>query len=74
MKAVYSGDKQMLELLIAQGADPCAINNEWDQENAQRIAEKKHNPAAAEYSHCSLPSPPSTSCAKESAATCVEVH
>jgi hypothetical protein len=78
MKAAYSGDTQMLELLIAQGADPCAINNEWDQENAQRIAEKRHNRAAAEYlgahSHCSLPPPPPTSCASESAATCVEVH
>ncbi len=78
MKAAYSGDTQMLELLIAQGADPCAINNEWDQENAQRIAEKKHNQAAAEYlaahSHCSLPPPPPASCANESAATCVEVH
>ncbi len=78
MKAAYWGDTQMLELLIAQGADPCAINNEWDQENAQRIAEKKHNPAAAEYLaahfHCSLPPPPPTSCANERAATCVEVH
>ena len=78
MKAAYSGDTQMLELLIAQGADPCAINNAWDQENAQRIAEKKHHPAAAEYLaahfHCSLPPPPPTSCANERAATCVEVH
>jgi len=78
MKAAYSGDTRMLEFLIAQGADPCAINKEWDQENAQRIAEKKHNRAAAEYlaahSHCSLPPPPPTSCANESAATCVEVH
>jgi hypothetical protein len=78
MKAAYSGDTQMLELLIVQGADPCAINNEWDHENAQRIAEKRHNRAAAEYlaahSHCSLPPPPATSCANESAATCVEVH
>ena len=78
MKAAYSEDTQMLELLIAQGADPCAINNKWDQENAQRIAEKKHNPAAAEYltahSHCSLPPRLPASCANESAATCVEVH
>jgi len=78
MKAAYTGDTQMLELLIAQGADPCAISNKWDQENAQRIAEKKHNRGAAEYlathSHCSLPPPPPTSCANESAATCVEVH
>jgi len=78
MKAAYSGDTRMLEFLIAQGADPCAVNNKWDQENAQRIAEKKHNRAAAEYlaahSHCSLPPPPPSSCASESAATCVEVH
>ncbi len=78
MKAAYSGDTRMLEFLIAQGADPCAINKEWDQENAQRIAEKKHNRAAAEYlaahSHCSMPPPPPSSCANESAATCVEVH
>ena len=78
MKAAYLGDTQMLELLIAQGADPCAINNKWDQENAQRIAEKKHNPAAAEYlaahTRCSLPPRLPTSCANESAATCVEVH
>jgi hypothetical protein len=78
MKAAYSGDTRMLEFLIAQGADPCAINKEWDQENAQRIAEKKQNAAAAEYlaahSHCSLPPPPPISCASESAATCVEVH
>jgi ankyrin repeat protein len=78
MKAAYSEDTQMLELLIAQGADPCAINNKWDQENAQRIAEKKHNPVAAEYltahSHCSLPPRLPASCANESAATCVEVH
>jgi hypothetical protein len=78
MRAAYSEDTQMLELLIAQGADPCAINNKWDQENAQRIAEKKHNPVAAEYltahSHCSLPPRLPASCANESAATCVEVH
>src|SRR5260370_36450106 len=46
MKAAYSGDTQMLELLIAKGADPCAINNEWDQENAHRIAQKKNKPPA----------------------------
>lgn len=34
MKAAYSGDTQVIELPIAQGADPCAINNKWDQKNA----------------------------------------
>ena len=81
MKAAYSGDTEMLRLLLAQGADPCAMHRNfenWNQENAQRIAEKRHNRAAAEYlvahSHCSLPQPPPSSCADESAATCVEVH
>jgi hypothetical protein len=78
MKAAYSGDTEMLKLLLAQGADPCTTYTYRDQENAQRIAEKKHNRAAAEYlrehSHCSLPPPLPESCANESAATCVEVH
>jgi len=81
MKAAYSGGTEMLRLLLAQGADPCAMHRNfenWNQENAQRIAEKRHNRAAAEYlvahSHCSLPQPPPSSCADESAATCVEVH
>ena len=76
MEAAYSGDTEMLKLLLAQGADPCTTDR--NQENAQRIAEKKHNRAAAEYlgehSHCSLPPPLPETCANESAATCVEVH
>lgn len=78
MEAANSGDTEMLKLLLAQGADPCAIDTNWNQENAQRIAERKHHQSAAEYlathSHCSLPPPPPTTCANESAATCVEVH
>lgn len=81
MEAANSGDTEMLKLLLAQGADPCAVNRNlenWNQENAQRIAEKKHNQSAAEYlaahSHCSLPPPPPMTCTNESAATCVEVH
>lgn len=78
MEAANSGDIEMLKLLLAQGADPCAIDTNWNQENARRIAEKKHNQGAAEYlashSHCSLPPPPPTTCGNENAATCVEVH
>jgi ankyrin repeat protein len=78
MKAAYSGDTEMLKFLMDHGADPCATKRYTDNENAQRIAEKKHNSAAAEYlaahSHCSLPPPLPTTCANESIATCVEVH
>lgn len=81
MEAARSGDTEMLKLLLAQGADPCATNRNvenWNLENAQRIAEKQHNRDAAEYlsahSHCSLPLPPPTTCADQNSSNCVEVH
>ena len=78
MEAAKSGNVQMLKLLLEHGGDPCTILKYSDNDNAQRIAEKKHNAAAAQYlaahSPCALPPPLPTACANGTAATCVEVH
>ena len=78
MEAAKSGNVEMAKLLLERGADPCTTMKYSDNDNAQRIAEKKHNATAAEYlaahSHCVLPPPLPTSCANGTLATCVEVH
>jgi ankyrin repeat protein len=78
MEAAKSANVEMVKLLLEHGADPCATLKYSDNDNAQRIAEKTHNAAAAEYlaahSHCVLPPPLPTTCPNGSAASCVEVH
>lgn len=78
MEAAKSGNVEMAKLLLEHGADPCSILKYSDNDNAQRIAEKNHNAAAAEYlaahSHCVLPPPLPTACANGTSTTCVEVH
>jgi ankyrin repeat protein len=77
MVAAYSGNLEMLELLLAHGAEPCATNREG--ENALRIALRNHRQASADYLkaryHCPAPPPPPpTSCADKSTGACIEVH
>lgn len=78
MVAANSGDTEMIKVLLEHGADPCRTIKYSDNESAQRIAEKKHNLAAAQYlashSNCKLPPPLPTACAEANGATCVEVH
>lgn len=78
MAAAKSGNVEMAKLLLEHGADPCTVPKYQYNDNAQRIAEKNHNSAAAEYlsahSHCVPPPPLPTACANGSLATCVEVH
>lgn len=78
MLAANSGDIEIIKLLLDDGADPCKTVKYSDNETAQRIAEKKHNSAAAQYlashSDCKLPPRLPTACAEANSATCVEVH
>jgi hypothetical protein len=78
MLAASSGDTEMIKVLLDQGADPCRTVKYSDNETAQRIAENKHNLAAAQYlashSDCKLPPRLPTACAEANSATCVEVH
>jgi ankyrin repeat protein len=78
MEAAKSGNVEMAKLLLEHGADPCTVPKYQYNDNAQRIAEKNHNAAAAEYlaahSHCVLPPPLPAACANGTLATCVEVH
>jgi hypothetical protein len=78
MVAADFGDTEMIQLLLDHGADPCTTVKYSDSENAQRIAERKHNSSAAEYlashSDCKLPPPAPTACDDKNSATCVEVH
>ncbi len=78
MLAANSGDTQMIKVLLDQRADPCRTVKYSDNETAQRIAENKHNLAAAQYlashSDCKLPPRLPTACAEANSATCVEVH
>jgi ankyrin repeat protein len=78
MLAANSGDMEIIKALLDDGADPCKTLKYSDNETAQRIAEKKHNSAAAQYlashSDCKLPPPLPTTCAEANSATCVEVH
>ena len=78
MLAANSGDTEMIKVLLDHGADPCRTVKYSDNETAQRIAENKHNLAAAQYlashSDCKLPPRLPTACAEANSATCVEVH
>jgi hypothetical protein len=78
MEAAKSGNVEMAKLLLEHGADPCTVPKYQYNDNAQRIAEKNHKSAAAEYlaahSHCVVPPPLPTTCPSGSAASCVEVH
>jgi ankyrin repeat protein len=78
MDAAKSGNVEIVKLLLEHGVDPCTTMKYSDNDNAQRIAEKAHNAAAAEYlaahSHCVLPPPLPTACANGTLATCAEVH
>src|SRR2546430_9739370 len=78
MVAANLGDTEMIQLLLDHGADPCVIEKYSDNDNAQRIAERKHNSVAAEYlashSDCKLPPPAPKACTDKNSATCVEVH
>jgi Ankyrin repeats (3 copies) len=78
MLAAGSGDSGVVKLLLEYGADPCRTMKYPENENAQRIAEKRHNAAAVEYlaahSHCAPLPPIPTNCPNGSTASCVEVH
>lgn len=78
MLAANSGDTEMIKVLLDHAADPCRTVKYSDDETAQRIAERKHNLAAAQYlashSDCKLPPPLPTACADANSANCVEVH
>jgi hypothetical protein len=78
MLAAVSGDTQMIKILLDHGAEPCRTDKYSDGDTAQRIAEKKHNLAAAEYlashSNCKTFPPLPTACAEANSPTCVEVH
>jgi hypothetical protein len=77
MVAAYTGNLEMLQLLLAHGAEPCATNREG--ENAVRLALRNHRQTIADYLNAHYrcpapPPPPPTSCAEKSAGACIEVH
>ncbi|GAC1635367.1 MAG: hypothetical protein NVS9B14_12500 [Candidatus Acidiferrum sp.] len=78
MVAASLGDTEMIQLLLAHGADPCMTVKDSDNQNAQRIAEKEQKYAVAKYlashSDCKLPPPAPMACTDKNSATCVEVH
>lgn len=71
--AAEMGHMDTLKLLLAHGAEPCAVDRE--QENAQAIALRHHHQDIADYLiatfHCPPPPPPSCD---ESPNNCVVVH